>query len=351
MFDFDEMDEQEDAQACAPEPSKKVSAPTLSSPPPAQPLAPANEGLASSSLPSCTPAGTVTGSGTGTIQVSVCHAIHDWRVTVVLPEQALFKHVKRALAKLLLKDAKKELSGQLMRKERGVYCAYKDKAAVGNVREVLLVGCEVNCESAPTEKEVHLGIDELGQEADNSSSSSSSSKGFTRERAVALQQELRLGFQSDSFQAELQQLQNRSKNEGLSHTRFLAERSKVFLTVQRRVLPRFGFEGSPAGVFKMMGAMQPYIKDPEFISLAEEINTLLGIDYSPPESWGSLSQNCSKLEEPVTSQRSHGTQQQKQKQQTQFRPRPLGGVLGPVPSLLSSQPLRLPEALSQGLNC
>eukprot|EP00930_Biecheleria_cincta_P046867 TRINITY_DN32397_c0_g1_i1.p1 TRINITY_DN32397_c0_g1~~TRINITY_DN32397_c0_g1_i1.p1 ORF type:complete len:348 (+),score=75.86 TRINITY_DN32397_c0_g1_i1:141-1184(+) len=347
MFDFDAMDEQEETQAGVLEQSKKTSIATPSSPLLKQPAAPAKENLASSSQPRSTPDET----GTGTVSISVCHAIYDWRVTVVVPEKALFKHVKRALAKLILKDSTRELSGQLMRKERGVYCAYKDKAAVGNVREVLLVGCEVDCESAPAEKEVHLGVDELGQDDESSSSFSSSSKGFTRERAISLQQELRLGFQSDSFQAELQRLCATRESEGLSHTRFLAERAKIFLTVQRLVLPRYGFEGSPAGVFKMMGAMQPYLKDPEFVSLAEEINALLGIDYSPPESWGSLSQNCSKLDEPAVSKRSHGTSQQKQKQQTQFRPRPLGGVLGPVPSLFSSQPLRLPEALAQGLNC
>ena len=67
----------------------------------------------------------------------------------------------------------------------------------------------------------------------------------------------------------------------------------------------------------MMGDMKPFIKDwwgllaaethsacgvfafslqdPQFIELADEINSLLGINYSPSDSWESLSDNCQKL--------------------------------------------------------
>lgn len=38
-------------------------------------------------------------------------------------------------------------------------------------------------------------------------------------------------------------------------------------------------------------------QDPQFIELADEINCLLGINYSPSESWESLSDNCQKLNE------------------------------------------------------
>ena len=39
-------------------------------------------------------------------------------------------------------------------------------------------------------------------------------------------------------------------------------RQKLFLTVQSKVLPRYGYEGTSNGVYKMMGDMKPYIKDP-----------------------------------------------------------------------------------------
>ena len=42
---------------------------------------------------------------------------------------------------------------------------------------------------------------------------------------------------------------------------FLFCRQKLFLTVQSEVLPRYGYEGSSNGVYKMMGDMKPYIKD------------------------------------------------------------------------------------------
>lgn len=38
-------------------------------------------------------------------------------------------------------------------------------------------------------------------------------------------------------------------------------RQKLFLKVQMRVLPRYGYEGSSSGVYKMMGDMRPFIKD------------------------------------------------------------------------------------------
>jgi len=80
----------------------------------------------------------------------------------------------------------------------------------------------------------------------------------------------------------------------LGETEFLKRRKELLLTVQREVLPRYGFEGSLAGVFKMMGAMGSYVKDPEFMQWATRTNDLLGIQ-SPPESWGNLSKECQKL--------------------------------------------------------
>ena len=113
----------------------------------------------------------------------------------------------------------------------------------------------------------------------------------------------------------------------LSH---FALRQKLFLTVQSQVLPKFGYEGTSLGVYKMMGDMKPYVqatckesplahyqphrppravltqnsklstlncpgKEPEFVVLADEINALLGIDYSPPDTWTALSDSCQKL--------------------------------------------------------
>jgi len=172
---------------------------------------------------------------------------------------------------------------------------------------------------------------------------------FTRERAKALQRELLKEFKEDGFQQKLRALRSRAEREGLTKTRFLTERSKIFLTVQSQVLPRYGFEGSPKGVINMMADMKPYIKDSEFIDLAEEINRWLGIDYSPPESWNTLTDSCKKLDE----QQQHHQGKEQLQHQTESKPapiRPIGGLLAPVPSLLQSRSLKLPEAITRGLD-
>lgn len=46
-------------------------------------------------------------SSTQHARVSVSHAIHGWTITVILPEKALFKHLRDALAKHFLKDCRK----------------------------------------------------------------------------------------------------------------------------------------------------------------------------------------------------------------------------------------------------
>merc|ERR1712217_922530 len=76
---------------------------------------------------------------------------------------------------------------------------------------------------------------------------------------------------------------------------FTQERQNLFLTVQKRVLPKYGFEGTVSGVYKMMGAMGPFLKDPEFTKLANDINELIGLNM-PSKSWDNLSRSCQKLE-------------------------------------------------------
>ena len=39
-------------------------------------------------------------------------------------------------------------------------------------------------------------------------------------------------------------------------------RQQLFLTVQSEVLPKFGYEGTSLGVYKMMGDMKPYVQAP-----------------------------------------------------------------------------------------
>jgi len=245
---------------------------------------------------------------------------------VVLPEKALFRHLKRGLARHFLKDKAASFRGQLMRKEGGIYSPHKEKAPIGAVREVLLAGFDPEHIPSPDE-EIILGEEDLEEDV---------APGL--EKFLALQKELLGGFSEPEFQEELCQLQTKCERRELVKTKFLAERQKLFLKVQMRVLPRYGYEGSSSGVYKMMGDMRPFIKEPEFVELADKINALLGINYSPPETWDSLSDNCQKLNDEKVGPRNEvdsDIQQRRARQESrsknEFRP-PLG-LLSTVPSL------------------
>eukprot|EP00931_Biecheleriopsis_adriatica_P041521 TRINITY_DN23721_c0_g1_i1.p1 TRINITY_DN23721_c0_g1~~TRINITY_DN23721_c0_g1_i1.p1 ORF type:complete len:364 (-),score=91.51 TRINITY_DN23721_c0_g1_i1:33-1040(-) len=334
MFDFDELSDEEQAnQQDRPADDERLAETSNTAA-----LPPAPE--ASESKASASSAGVA-------VSVRVRHAIQGWEVNVILPERAQFKHVKRGLAKLLLGDSKASFQGQLMRKEGEVYCPYRDKAPVGSVREVLLAGFE--SENARKGAEAYLGEEDISDEEEGASAKGAPVRvsAFTRENAVLLQKELRAGFQGQRFQEELKSLQQRCNRQELTHTKFLSQRQKLFLTVQSTVLPRYGFTGDAKGVYTMMADMKPYIQDAEFITLAEEINELLGIDYSPPESWGSLTDSCAKLN---TASTAEGKQQKASSQRSMGKRdfRPQLGLISPVPSLFGT-PLRLPDAIAEGL--
>jgi len=104
---------------------------------------------------------------------------------------------------------------------------------------------------------------------------------------TALQTELRDRFAEEIFQARLSKLEQTCSGPG----ELARKRQELMFNVQKEVLPKYGFEGSRAGVYKMMGAMGPYVEEPEFTELAEEINLLLGL-RSPPETWRGLSRAC-----------------------------------------------------------
>merc|ERR1712050_378987 len=87
------------------------------------------------------------------------------------------------------------------------------------------------------------------------------------------------------FQAKPQELRNTLQ---LSNPKkFAAERAKLFLTVQKEVLPHFGFEPTPRGVYAMMPILGTHQWNPEFNELTIKVNYLLGLDVNgqtlPPE--------------------------------------------------------------------
>lgn len=78
---------------------------------------------------------------------------------------------------------------------------------------------------------------------------------FPLERALSLQEELMEGFAQPEFQRALLAIIKDSPDRGLQ---FKKKQSLLFLTVQSAVLPRYGFEGTQAGVFEMVRAFAPH---------------------------------------------------------------------------------------------
>jgi len=114
---------------------------------------------------------------------------------------------------------------------------------------------------------------------------------LTKVQAMNLQLELHRGYTAEDFQEELRLLEQEA--ESIPRTEFIRARQELFFMVQCQVLPRYGFEDSQEGVYKMMAAMGPFIKDPDFIKMAEKVNEAVGIK-NPPERWGSLQKACAK---------------------------------------------------------
>eukprot|EP00418_Pyrodinium_bahamense_P082025 CAMPEP_0179071118 /NCGR_PEP_ID=MMETSP0796-20121207/31369_1 /TAXON_ID=73915 /ORGANISM="Pyrodinium bahamense, Strain pbaha01" /LENGTH=356 /DNA_ID=CAMNT_0020768227 /DNA_START=1 /DNA_END=1071 /DNA_ORIENTATION=- len=118
---------------------------------------------------------------------------------------------------------------------------------------------------------------------------------LTKAEAMSLFTELYELYKEDEFQEELRLL--REEAEYMSRTDFVQTRQDLFFLVQRQVLPRYGFEESQAGVFRMMAAVGPFVEDADFVHLATKVNELVGID-NPPERWASLQQACAKWDYP-----------------------------------------------------
>lgn len=121
------------------------------------------------------------------------------------------------------------------------------------------------------------------------------SPSLSRDQAVGLMKDMLNGFRAGPFQQKLTALEKHARVNAMSFTEFVQLRQELFLSVQSRVLPKYGFEGSQDGMFKMMGVVGPFLNDPEFAQLSEETNAVAGVNLAR-ERWSSLSKACEKLD-------------------------------------------------------
>mmetsp|Transcript_62045 Transcript_62045/g.116009 ORF Transcript_62045/g.116009 Transcript_62045/m.116009 type:complete len:443 (-) Transcript_62045:77-1405(-) len=280
------------------------------------------------------------------VEVVVCHATQPGELRIQTPPFAKFIHLKSALARYLRCDPH---SLHLVRKDPHAYSAFRDDDFVDETRQVAVVGVDFQVKDGDT---LHVGADDMvedsfgrvkprpgrnvhgyaGNEDDEppplvpgsgfgtfgglggirgfSTLGSLGSRGLIAHKAqaatssdeeleedpaisyeevVRLQGELRDRFANPKFQARLKEVERNADGPG----ELARRRQELMLEVQSIVLPKYGFEGSRAGVYKMMAAMGPYVERPEFTDLAEEINSLLGL-RSPPETWRGLSKACAR---------------------------------------------------------
>jgi len=97
---------------------------------------------------------------------------------------------------------------------------------------------------------------------------------LTLERGRALQRCLLRHFRDESFQQKRRTL-SQVHLEGSAA--FYRERQKLFLSVQSKVLPNFGFGGDAQGVCDMIQAYELLGTDEEIMEQGHEINVLLGL--------------------------------------------------------------------------
>eukprot|EP00404_Azadinium_spinosum_P061656 CAMPEP_0180696066 /NCGR_PEP_ID=MMETSP1038_2-20121128/2779_1 /TAXON_ID=632150 /ORGANISM="Azadinium spinosum, Strain 3D9" /LENGTH=278 /DNA_ID=CAMNT_0022727517 /DNA_START=9 /DNA_END=845 /DNA_ORIENTATION=+ len=92
------------------------------------------------------------------------------------------------------------------------------------------------------------------------------------EQALSLQRELYLGFTSAAFRKSRAELEERC-GKGLES--YPEERSRLFLTVQSKVLPRYGFEGNQNGVLEMLDVGARFNQNAEYREKRDQLNQLL----------------------------------------------------------------------------
>lgn len=246
------------------------------------------------------------------IEVVVRHWMHGTEMRVVLPKHAKFRHIKKAIAKCLGREDDLGPRLKLMYNQDGIYSTFKDGQAIGD-RRLVLARCADEllpeaAEAVLSEGEVSVEEEEptnaiepvtrskiLPEMAANSAAARRVRAGgpLTKKHGISLQLELLEAFKENAFQQKLIDLEAR-REAGMSNLDFSRQRSKLMLSVQKRVLPKYGFEGTSEGVERMLASLKPFFSDPECVRNLKEINDILGLSESV-ERWSTVSSQCRML--------------------------------------------------------
>jgi len=97
---------------------------------------------------------------------------------------------------------------------------------------------------------------------------------LTFEQTLTLQRELYAAFADDEFQEKLEELEARH---GKAYKNYTSEHTKLFLTVQDRILPTYGFPEGQRGVVQMLDDASRFNDNPTFQRNRLELNRLIGL--------------------------------------------------------------------------
>lgn len=92
-----------------------------------------------------------------------------------------------------------------------------------------------------------------------------------------MQAELYMGFAEKDFQDALAELE---AIHGKAYKNYTEDHTKLFLTVQNKVLPKYGFQTGQAGVLQMLAAASRFNDDEDFCTNRAVLNELIGM--APP---------------------------------------------------------------------
>mmetsp|Transcript_144568 Transcript_144568/g.252022 ORF Transcript_144568/g.252022 Transcript_144568/m.252022 type:complete len:304 (+) Transcript_144568:80-991(+) len=101
--------------------------------------------------------------------------------------------------------------------------------------------------------------------------------GLSKEQILAMGAELLQGFSAQAFQADLQKLLRNSKTSG-----DVPGRMELALTVQSKVLPKYGLPGTFEGVAMMLDAVSPFGDDYMVQQMVWAIDEKLGMKAKGP---------------------------------------------------------------------
>lgn len=96
---------------------------------------------------------------------------------------------------------------------------------------------------------------------------------LSRMQVISMASELLDGFSSEGFQQELQELLRKKRS-----AREVPGRMELALTVQSKVLPKYGFPGTFHGVIMMLDAISPFMDDWMVQHLLYSIDVKLGMN-------------------------------------------------------------------------